>query len=140
MLFSFYIQGFNDQEIVALIGGHVLGRCHLERSGYDGPWQEAPTVFSNEYYKAITSRDWVKRDLPTKGLWQWVDKNNPEVMMLPIEISMLHDEKFAPYYQLYAKDQDKFYHDFALAFKKLIELGVPFTGEEKEYVFKRVNE
>ncbi|KAI9359412.1 heme peroxidase [Pilaira anomala] len=135
----FYRMGFNDQEIVALIGGHVLGRCHLDRSGYDGPWQEAPTFFSNEYYKAITSREWVKRDLPTKGLWQWVDKNNPEVMMLPIEISMLHDEKLGPYFQLYAKDQDKFYHDFALAFKKLIELGVPFTGKEKEYVFKRVN-
>ena len=31
--------GFNDQEIVCLIGGgHVLGRCHIDRSGYDGPW------------------------------------------------------------------------------------------------------
>ena len=31
--------GFNDQEIVVLIGGgHVLGRCHKDRSGFDGPW------------------------------------------------------------------------------------------------------
>ncbi|KAK4520819.1 uncharacterized protein ATC70_006699 [Mucor velutinosus] len=134
----FYRMGFNDHEIVALIGGHALGRCHLDRSGYDGPWQEAPTFFSNEYYKAITSREWVKRDLPN-GLWQWVDKANPEVMMLPIEITMLEDEKLKPYFELYAKDTAVFFDDFANAFKKLIELGVPFTGDEKEYVFERLN-
>lgn len=30
--------GFNDQEMVALIGAHSLGRCHADRSGFDGPW------------------------------------------------------------------------------------------------------
>ncbi|KAI8047522.1 heme peroxidase [Gilbertella persicaria] len=134
----FYRMGFDDQEIVALSGAHVLGRCHLDRSGFEGPWQEAPTYFSNEYFKAITEREWVKKKLPNGG-WQWSDKQNPDIMMLPIEITMLHDEKLKPYFELYAKDQDKFFDDFAKAFKKLIELGVPFTGEEKEYVFKRKN-
>jgi cytochrome c peroxidase len=59
--------------------------------------------------------------------------------MLPIEIAMVEDKKLRPYYDTYAKDADKFYEDFAKAFHKLLELGVPFTGEEKEYVFKRVN-
>ncbi|PHZ14846.1 putative cytochrome c peroxidase Ccp1 [Rhizopus microsporus ATCC 52813] len=135
----FYRMGFNDQEIVALTGAHVLGRCHLERSGFTGPWQEAPTFFSNEYFKVIASREWVKKELP-HGLWQWVDKANPDVMMLPIEITMYNDKKFRPYFDLYAKDSDKFFEDFAKAFKKLIELGVPFTGKEKEYEFKRVNQ
>lgn len=30
--------GFNDQEIVALSGAHALGRCHTDRSGFEGPW------------------------------------------------------------------------------------------------------
>lgn len=30
--------GFNDREIVALLGAHALGRCHTDRSGYWGPW------------------------------------------------------------------------------------------------------
>jgi len=31
--------GFNDQEMVVLIGGgHAIGKCHKDRSGYDGPW------------------------------------------------------------------------------------------------------
>ena len=34
----FYRMGFNDREIVALIGAHTLGRCHADRSGYVGPW------------------------------------------------------------------------------------------------------
>ena len=34
----FYRMGFNDQEIVALIGAHTLGECHKDRSGFVGPW------------------------------------------------------------------------------------------------------
>ncbi|KAG9306030.1 hypothetical protein G9A89_002027 [Geosiphon pyriformis] len=44
----FYRMGFNDQEIVALIGAHSIGRCHKDRSGYDGPWTYTPTRFSNQ--------------------------------------------------------------------------------------------
>ena len=32
----FYKMGFNDDEIVALSGAHALGRCHADRSGFDG--------------------------------------------------------------------------------------------------------
>lgn len=60
-------------------------------------------------------------------------------MMLPIEITMLEDKDMKPYFELYANDVSVFFQDFADAFKKLIELGVPFTGDEKEYVFERVN-
>ena len=30
--------GFNDREIVALLGAHAMGRCHTTRSGFWGPW------------------------------------------------------------------------------------------------------
>lgn len=96
-------------------------------------------MFSNEYFKALTERKWVKKTLPHGG-YQYVDKNNPDVMMLPAEIAMYNDKSFKKYFELYAKDQDKFYEDFAKAFKKLIELGVPFKGDEKEYVFEVINQ
>ena len=38
--------GFNDQEIVALSGAHAVGRCHTDRSGFDGPWSFSPVTFS----------------------------------------------------------------------------------------------
>lgn len=45
--------GFNDQEIVALAGAHAVGRCHTDRSGFDGPWTFSPVTFSNEYFKLL---------------------------------------------------------------------------------------
>ncbi|KAI9253479.1 heme peroxidase [Phascolomyces articulosus] len=134
----FYRMGFNDQEIVALIGGHALGRCHPDRSGFDGPWQEAPTMFTNEYFKALAERKWIKKELENGG-WQYVDKNNTDVMMLPIELDMYNDKEFKKYFDLYAKDEAKFFEDFAKAYKKLIELGVPFKGDEKTYVFPKLD-
>lgn len=44
----FYRMGFDDREIVALSGAHTLGRCHLSRSGFDGPWTTNPLKFDNE--------------------------------------------------------------------------------------------
>jgi hypothetical protein len=43
--------GFSDQEMVALIGAHALGRCHTDASGYTGPWTRAETTFSNEFFR-----------------------------------------------------------------------------------------
>jgi cytochrome c peroxidase len=49
----FYRMGFNDKEIVALLGAHALGRCHTDRSGYWGPWTFAENTFSNEYFRLL---------------------------------------------------------------------------------------
>jgi catalase (peroxidase I) len=45
----FHRMGFNDREIVALLGAHSLGRCHPDRSGYDGPWTKSPDKFTNMF-------------------------------------------------------------------------------------------
>jgi cytochrome c peroxidase len=48
----FYRMGFNDQEIVALSGAHALGRCHTDRSGFDGMfWHQCapPPSFHNRF-------------------------------------------------------------------------------------------
>jgi cytochrome c peroxidase len=50
--------GFNDQEIVALSGAHALGRCHVDRSGFEGPWTFSPTVVTNDYYKLLLDEKW----------------------------------------------------------------------------------
>jgi cytochrome c peroxidase len=39
---------------------------------------------------------------------------------------LLAYRKFKPYVQKYAKDEAAFFSDFASAFSKLLELGVPF--------------
>jgi len=120
----FYRMGFNDQEIVALSGAHSMGRCHSDRSGFDGPWTNAPTAFSNLYYQELLQRKWNKRKWD--GPLQYQDKESKELMMLPTDMWLIWDKKFKKYVQKYAEDADAFAEDFAAAFSKLLELGVPF--------------
>ena len=54
----FHRMGFNDQDIVTLSGGHVLGRCHTNRSGFDGPWTFSPVSFTNEFFTLLLDADW----------------------------------------------------------------------------------
>eukprot|EP00798_Chlamydomonas_sp_ICE-L_P001270 gene1270-32618_t len=102
---TFGRMGFNDQEIVALSGAHALGRCHAENSGYVGPWQATPTIFSNIYYILLKKVNWTPNESAAKFQFQ-----DP-------------DEEFKKYVDVYAKDKAKFYNDFAIAFQKLEELG-----------------
>ena len=45
------------------------------------------------------------------------------LMMLPSDIALIEDTKFKKYVDVYAKDQKKFFVDFAAAFEKLEGLG-----------------
>jgi len=118
----FYRMGFNDREIVALVGGgHAIGRCHTDRSGFDGPWTRAPTTISNEFFKRLFEEDWVQKKW--NGPKQFVDKKTGKIMMLPTDITMKSDGEFRKYSKEYYDDEEKFMTDFAAAFKKLTELG-----------------
>ena len=121
----FYRMGFNDREIVALLGAHAVGRCHTDRSGYTGPWTRAPTSFSNEYFRELLETKWTKK--AWAGPEQFEDPRG-EIMMTPADLALTSDPKFREYVELYAKDNDVFFRDFAAAFAKLLELGVPFPA------------
>ncbi|CAF4010227.1 unnamed protein product, partial [Rotaria magnacalcarata] len=120
----FYRMGFNDQEIVALVGAHSLGRCHTDRSGFEGPWTFAPTTFSNEYFRLLLEEKWQIRRW--KGPKQYEDVKTKTLMMLPADMALIEDPEFRKYVVQYAKDGDTFAKDFAAAFEKLLELGVDF--------------
>jgi len=119
----FYRMGFNDQEIVALIGAHVLGRMHTNRSGFDGPWTRSPTTFSNDFFVQLKENKWQKKRW--NGPEQFVDESG-EISMNPADLAFLDDKNFKKYVDIYAEDEQKFFQDFAKAFSKLLELGVPF--------------
>jgi len=124
----FYRMGFNDREIVALSGGHALGRCHEDRSGYWGPWTRAPTTFSNEFYRLLLEEKWTPKTTHKGGQWkgplQYEDRTG-ELMMLPTDIALVQDAKMKAVVQEYAKDEKKFFDDFSKAWIKLQENGVP---------------
>ena len=133
----FYRMGFNDQEMVALIGAHAVGRCHSDRSGFDGPWTFGPTTFSNEFFRLLVEEKWVPRRW--NGPAQYTDASTKTLMMLPTDMEMVRDPAFRKYSELYAKDNAVFFKDFAAAYEKLLELGVPaFEKKESCGFFSRI--
>ncbi|KAI0854244.1 heme peroxidase [Daldinia vernicosa] len=133
----FYRMGFNDQEIVALAGAHALGRCHTDRSGYDGPWTFSPTVLTNDYYRLLLEEKWQLRKWD--GPKQYEDVKTKSLMMLPADYALIQDKATKPWVEKYAKDNDLFFKDFAAAVTKLFELGVPFKQDTEKITFKPVN-
>jgi len=123
--FIFYRMGFDDKDIVALSGAHTLGRCHTNRSGFSGPWTRVPTSFTNEFFRELTENTWTVKKW--NGPKQYEDPTG-ELMMLESDLALIKDAKFKKYVEKYAKNQDEFFHDFAVAFAKLLELGVPFPA------------
>ncbi|KAM4059441.1 peroxidase domain-containing protein [Hirsutella rhossiliensis] len=123
--------GFNDQEIVALSGAHALGRCHTDRSGFDGPWTFSPTILTNDYYRLLVEEKWQWKKW--NGPKQYEDKTTKTLMMLPTDMVLVQDKKFKPFTEKYAKDNDAFFKDFSTVVTKLFELGVPFAeGTENQ--------
>merc|ERR1712183_202326 len=52
-------KGFDDKAIVALSGAHCVGKCHADRSGFDGAWSEDPLKFDNSYFKDLVNKQYV---------------------------------------------------------------------------------
>ncbi|GAB4847554.1 L-ascorbate peroxidase 3 [Ancistrocladus abbreviatus] len=101
----FYRMGLTDKDIVVLSGGHTLGRGHLERSGFEGPWTKDPLKFDNSYYVELLKGD------------------SGELLKLLTDEVLVDDPEFRRYVELYAKDEEAFFRDYAESHKKLSELG-----------------
>ncbi|GAB2231928.1 hypothetical protein Droror1_Dr00010947 [Drosera rotundifolia] len=101
----FYRMGLSDKDIVALSGGHTLGRARPERSGFSGAWTKDPFKFDNSYFVELLQGE-------TEGL-----------LKLPTDKALEQDPAFRRYVELYAKDEAAFFRDYAESHKKLSELG-----------------
>lgn len=134
----FYRMGFTDQEIVALLGAHAMGRCYTDRSGFWGPWTNAETTFSNEYFRLLLEERWSPKTTHNGKPWTGPDQyedSSGNLMMLPSDIILIVDPNLKKWVEIYAKDENRFFKDFAKAFAKLLELGVPFPNDKPWYKF-----
>lgn len=61
---------------------------------------------------------------PWTGPLQYESKDGL-LMMLPSDMALIEDPAFRKVVEIYAKDEKAFFDDFANAFAKLLELGVP---------------
>lgn len=114
-------KGFSDKDIVALSGAHAVGRCYLDRSGFEGAWTTDPYKFDNGYFKAMLTNTYKEEK---------TEKGNPQLrapdgtIMLISDYALLDDDAFKVHVEKYAADQDTFFSDFTSAWVKLQENGV----------------
>ncbi|CAK8540024.1 unnamed protein product [Lathyrus sativus] len=101
----FYRMGLNDGDIVALSGGHTLGKAHKDRSDFEGQWTRDPLKFDNSYFVEL------------------LNSESKDLLKLPTDKVLVEDPKFRKYVELYAKDEKAFFKDYAKSHKKLSELG-----------------
>ena len=72
---------------------------------------------------------------PWDGPEQYED-STAKLMMLPSDIALIKDPKFRRWVEVYAKDEEKFFKDFAAAFGKLLALGCPQCSVEPSLMDK----
>lgn len=67
--------------------------------------------------------------LPSDSAWHTQTQKQPRCAPLTpffsVKVALLWDKDFRRYVEAYAKDDVAFFADFAAAFSKLLELGVP---------------
>jgi L-ascorbate peroxidase len=92
--------GLGPRELVALSGGHTLGKANGR------PFTRDYLDFSNDYFVRLLGQD-----------------HDPETGLLPSDRALLDDPELRPFVELYARDEAAFLRDFADAFRRLTWLG-----------------
>jgi catalase (peroxidase I) len=116
----FHPKGFSDKDIVALSGAHTVGKCHADRSGFDGAWTEMPLKFDNSYFTELLAKEYVD-ETTAAGCPQKKHKSSGTIMLIS-DLALL-ESPFREYVELYAKDQEAFFRDYVNAWVKLQENG-----------------
>jgi len=128
-----------DKEIVALSGAHTLGRAYKDRSGTveypSGPKKTTkytcPAGYStmkpggSMHGGMSWTKDWLKFD---NSYFKMEGVDDPDLVAFPTDSVLMTDPGFKKYFEKYASSEESFFADYAVAHKKLSELGSKFEG------------
>lgn len=116
----FHPKGFTDKDIVALSGAHTVGKCHADRSGFDGQWTEDYLFFNNSYFTEMLAKEYAD-ETTAQGCPQKAHKASGTIMLIS-DLALLQ-APYREYVELYAKDKEAFFKDYTAAWVKLQENG-----------------
>nr|CCJ34839.1 horseradish peroxidase isoenzyme HRP_3523 [Armoracia rusticana] len=137
---QFESKGFTIQEMVALSGAHSIGFSHCKEfvnrvagnnTGYNPRFAQALKQACSNYPKDPTLS--VFNDIMTPNRFDnMYYQNIPKGLgLLESDHGLYSDPRTRPFVDLYARDQDLFFKDFARAMQKLSLFGVK-TGRRGE--------
>lgn len=137
LLSTLVLQGFSDQEIVALSGAHTLGRAFKNRSGTvpNASGEGNGTKYTEEGFKARADggefvgmpggKSWTEKWLKFDNSY-YTSKKEDALLVLETDEVINVDSNFKKYYAKYAASNEAFFKDYAVAHAKLSELGSKF--------------
>ncbi|ESQ32660.1 hypothetical protein EUTSA_v10004596mg [Eutrema salsugineum] len=140
LIHQFESRGFSVQEMVALSGAHSIGFSHCKEfagrvarnnTGYNPRFADALRKACANYPKDPTIS--VFNDIMTPNKFDnMYFQNIPKGLgVLESDHGLYSDPRTRPFVDLYARDQDRFFKDFARAMQKLSLYGVQ-TGRRGE--------
>ena len=95
---AFERMGLSARDLTALSGAHTLGRA----SGR--PFTDDLFEFNNSYFRRLLSP-------PREG--------DEGLVLLDSDRALLKDPETRDYVELYARDEESFFDDFSLAYRKM---------------------
>jgi len=105
---------------IFIFSAHTVGKCHADRSGFDGKWTENHLKFDNSYFKEMLAKEYAD-ETTAQGCPQKKHGSSGTIMLIS-DLALL-ESPFKEYVELYAKDQDAFFKDYTAAWVKLQENG-----------------
>jgi cytochrome c peroxidase len=140
---KFQRQGFNDRELVALLGAHSLGGLHESLSGFpNGVWTLRSDTCDNTYFRNLlafaspSNRLLVRSTAdPSKFAYRLAagaSSGEIGVIMLPSDVALLGSATMREWVERYAADNALFQRDFARSFQRMLENGAAGVGAPLE--------
>ncbi|KAI8612559.1 heme peroxidase, partial [Chytriomyces sp. MP71] len=129
-----------DRQVVALMGAHQLGFCHLNKTGFNGPWSLRPYNFGTEYfdrlvnhslYNTYTRQDVMSLDPHFGDRTRYVDTSGTGngLIMLPADISLTRDPGLLSHITSFSQNPQQFPEYFQTAFQSLLEFGLNLQSD-----------
>eukprot|EP00340_Litonotus_pictus_P003585 CAMPEP_0170514024 /NCGR_PEP_ID=MMETSP0209-20121228/584_1 /TAXON_ID=665100 ORGANISM="Litonotus pictus, Strain P1" /NCGR_SAMPLE_ID=MMETSP0209 /ASSEMBLY_ACC=CAM_ASM_000301 /LENGTH=234 /DNA_ID=CAMNT_0010797923 /DNA_START=62 /DNA_END=766 /DNA_ORIENTATION=- len=105
--------GLSNKEIVALFGHRTLGFFSNKSEDKEVRWSMNPYVFDNNYFIELTTHD-------------------SPYLRTPSDKALINESKYLEHVELFAKDEQAFFEEFASAYQKVGEYGNSNLLSEKD--------